>query len=310
MPGSEPPAELAGHLRCRCALRPGLSVHADDAVDPCDFTAHGRMDAGLRVLVLLEGAVDVSYGERRLLVAAERPRGPSGLMVNLTQPELFARRLRKGRHARRVCVCLGGTWLAQMATSTREQDAVGEFMRQHLAVKAFAPSPRLAALAGQLAEPARPPHAPGAAPLLHHLTLESRALAFAAEALSGLLAPAGEPALRSPPSLRPRQASRMQDLHDFLQSDAALGLSLQAIAQQVGMHPNTMQRHFRAQYGTTVVDCVRETRLLRARQALEQGGLSVAQAAEMAGYTSAANFATAFRRRFGLPPKWARMGGC
>ncbi|CFO34701.1 transcriptional regulator [Bordetella pertussis] len=35
---------------------------------------------------------------------------------------------------------------------------------------------------------------------------------------------------------------------------------------------------------------------------LECDGLSVAQAACLAGYTSAANFATAFRRAFGVTP--------
>ncbi|MFQ6685116.1 helix-turn-helix domain-containing protein, partial [Bordetella pertussis] len=34
----------------------------------------------------------------------------------------------------------------------------------------------------------------------------------------------------------------------------------------------------------------------------QAGGLSVAQAACLAGYTSAANFATAFRRAFGVTP--------
>ncbi|MNW09377.1 DNA-binding transcriptional regulator GadX [compost metagenome] len=59
-------------------------------------------------------------------------------------------------------------------------------------------------------------------------------------------------------------------------------------------------------YGTTVFDFVRESRLQRARQALERDGFSVAQAALVAGYNSAANFATAYRKRFGMPPKLAR----
>jgi AraC-like DNA-binding protein len=40
-----------------------------------------------------------------------------------------------------------------------------------------------------------------------------------------------------------------------------------------------------------------------AREALERDGMSVAQAAYIAGYTSAANFATAFRRFFGTTPE-------
>ena len=66
------------------------------------------------------------------------------------------------------------------------------------------------------------------------------------------------------------------------------------------------QRQFRAVYGTTVFDHLRDCRLQRARHALEHDGLTVGQAAVLAGYTSAANFATAYRRRFGMPPKLAR----
>ncbi len=49
-------------------------------------------------------------------------------------------------------------------------------------------------------------------------------------------------------------------------------------------------------------------RLLRARQALEQEGRSVGEAADIAGYTSAANFATAFKRHFGITPRQCREG--
>ncbi|MBP8278605.1 MAG: helix-turn-helix transcriptional regulator, partial [Propionivibrio sp.] len=36
-------------------------------------------------------------------------------------------------------------------------------------------------------------------------------------------------------------------------------------------------------------------------------GVSVARAAEIAGYSSQANFSTAFRRHFGLSPKHYRV---
>ena len=67
-----------------------------------------------------------------------------------------------------------------------------------------------------------------------------------------------------------------------------------------------LQRQFRAVFGTTVFAYLRECRLLRARRALEHDGVTVGQAAMVAGYTSAANFATAYKRRFGHAPKLAR----
>jgi AraC-like DNA-binding protein len=47
-------------------------------------------------------------------------------------------------------------------------------------------------------------------------------------------------------------------------------------------------------------------RLRRAAWALQHGGANVARAAKIAGYASQANFSTAFRRHFGLPPKMYR----
>lgn len=61
-------------------------------------------------------------------------------------------------------------------------------------------------------------------------------------------------------------------------------------------------------FGTTVFDYLRRNRLLRARDALERDRCSIIAAAELAGYTSPANFATAYRRQFGMTPRQSRMG--
>jgi AraC-like DNA-binding protein len=51
-----------------------------------------------------------------------------------------------------------------------------------------------------------------------------------------------------------------------------------------------------------VFEHLRCLRLERARLALERGEVAIAEAAFLAGYASPANFATAFKRRFGLTP--------
>ncbi|MFC3216921.1 helix-turn-helix transcriptional regulator [Comamonas sp. JC664] len=107
--------------------------------------------------------------------------------------------------------------------------------------------------------------------------------------------------------LLPREHQRLRELHAFLASGQADALSMDAIARQAGVNASTLQRQFRSVYGTTVFEFLRECRLQRARQALERDGITVGQAALLAGYTSAANFATAYRRRFGLAPKLARV---
>ena len=72
---SAPPSEgmqasLQRHLQRVRVLRPGLHLHADDTADVQDFTASGEMEVGLRIVLLLEGSVDVSYGQRRVAMSS------------------------------------------------------------------------------------------------------------------------------------------------------------------------------------------------------------------------------------------------
>ena len=56
----------------------------------------------------------------------------------------------------------------------------------------------------------------------------------------------------------------------------------------------------------TVFEYQRGRRLQLAREALEREGASVNEAAWRAGYNSPANFATAFKRHFGITPRQVR----
>ncbi|MES2942315.1 MAG: helix-turn-helix transcriptional regulator [Pseudomonadota bacterium] len=314
-PASGVPGEplLREHIQRMRQLRPGLHLHSDDAHDERDLTAQGEMSAGLRIVLLLEGAVDVSYGQRRVSISssdagAGRPlRGAKALMVSVAERDVFMRHTHKGRYARRLSICLGWDWLAQtaggVAAAAWPSLALQDFQRQHLAMQSWQVSPRAVAIAEQLVRP------PQFEPLLQNLYLESRTLELVAEALgsftsheSGL----ASPAVQAEPGLRPQEHQRMRDLRAFLATGQADELSLDEIARHAGINANTLQKHFRSLHGSTIFDYLRECRLQRARQALERNGLSVGQAAVLAGYTSAANFATAYKRRFGLTPKLAR----
>ena len=296
-PGSLPaePA-LRAHLAHTRRLRPGLLLHWNDAREETDLIAQTVFDAGLRIVLLLEGAVDVSFGPRQVALSSARG-GASAMLVAMTEPEQFTRRARRGVYSRRISLDLGPDWLAQAGAASGELE---HFMRCHLDTRRWQVSPRAAAIAEQIVRP------PQLEPLLQNIYLESRALELAGEALASFHPRASTPPAATPGALRPREYQRLRELHAFLGSGLADGLSLDEIARHAGVNANTLQRQFRAAFGTTVFDHLRECRLLRARHALEHDGLTVGQAARVAGYTSAANFATAYRRRFGLPPKLAR----
>lgn len=289
-------AQLRAHQSRQRELRPGLRLHCEDGCDSCDWTAQAQIDTGLRLVVLLEGQVDVSYGLTQLALA-HRGAGATAALVSVAEPEQFARRARQGVYSRRISLNLGPQWLAQAGGGEAMGLELSRFMHQHLATKHWQLSARASAIAEQIVHP------PAMVPLLQHMYLESHVLELVADALGGLCA-AEPPAAGM--ALLPREHQRLRELQTFLDSGQADALSLDAIARQVGINANSLQRQFRAVFGTTVFDYLREARLQRARQALERDGITVGQAAMVAGYTSAANFATAYRRRFGLAPKLAR----
>lgn len=292
------PAEpaLRAHLAHTRRLRPGLLLHWDDAHEEEDLIAQTELDAGLRIVLLLEGAVDVSYGQRQVALSSARG-GASAALVALAERDQLTRRARRGVYSRRVNLNLGPAWLAQAGTAC---GVLEDFMRRHLDMRRWQMSPRAVAIAEQIVHP------PQFEPLLQSIYLESRALELAGEALATLHRHPSAPPPPAPAALRPREHQRLRELHAFLGSGQADGLSLDEIARHAGVNANTLQRQFRAVFGTTVFDYLRECRLLRARRALEHDGVTVGQAAMVAGYTSAANFATAYKRRFGHAPKLAR----
>lgn len=287
---------LRAHLERSRRLRPGLLLHWEDAREEGDLIAQTEIDEGLRIVLLLEGEVDVSYGRQRVALSCGCG-GASAALVAVAEPEQLTRRARRGAYSRRVNLNLGLGWLAQAGAAP---GALEDFMGRHLAMRRWDLSPRAVAIAERIVHP------PRLEPLLQNIYLESRALELAGEALAGLDRHPGALPSTAAGALRPREHQRLRELHAFLASGRADGLSLDEIARHAGVNANTLQRQFRAVYGTTVFDHLRECRLLRARHALEHDGVTVGQAATVAGYTSAANFATAYRRRFGHPPKLAR----
>ena len=281
------------------ALPSGLIVHRVDARDLQGSEVSAMLKEGLRLALVIGGRADVSFGNLALQLgpAADRALPVQGVLVPVARPERFRRRGMRGAIERTVSITVPWDWLdAWLARDTRGL-ALRAYARSHLACRRWTLSAQAVALVEQILMPG------AAAAGLWNVYLESRVLALLAEAF-GCWDDA--PAQAAPPDggarLRPRDVQRMAQLREWLDSGQADGLSLEAIASHACMSVNTLQRHFRAAWGRTVVDYLRDARLERARLALEQDGMSVTQAAWQAGYTSAANFATAFRRRYGVAP--------
>ncbi len=291
---------LQGHFR-NTRLRPGLSVHTTDACAVHELTTQSVQQESLRIAVVLDGEIDLALGGRRFglgACGAGRKRQPQAAFITLREPELLVRRGRRGGRERKVIVTFSREWL--MECGAGDEPAGGRLralMDRHLAVEHWTPTSRAVALAEQLIHP------PAYALLPQRLYLESRAVELAAETLQGFLA--ATPAV---PRLLPREQARIAQVRELLESGEADAMSLADIARHAGTNASTLQKQFRAVFGTSVFEYLRRGRLLRARQALERDGCSIVEAAGLAGYTCPANFATAYRRLFGITPRQSRAG--
>ena len=292
-------AVLRGRFRL-LNLRCGLSLHSTDTVDVHDLTTQSVTTPGLTVGLFLRGSADISIGSRRFLVAAGT--SPKIFVLSRTEPDLFVRRGMCGNWVRKVTISVPPDWLD--GDRLGSDDRLRRFGRTHGANAVWAPSPRQLHLAERMIGPS--PY--GAA--LESLYLESHALEVVAEALS-CLADRNAPADGSAPGNRDR--ARVRLVCDYLDAHAGEeggdGLRLDDVARHAGMSVSALQRLFRAVHGTSVFEYYRGVRLDRARALLEREQVSVTEASYIAGYGNPANFATAFKRRFGLPPKQVRGRG-
>lgn len=81
--------------------------------------------------------------------------------------------------------------------------------------------------------------------------------------------------------------------------------SLEELARLACMSPSGLRHKFRQAFGQSLGSYQRECRMRCAEQALRRG-VSIQQVAHQMGYAHACNFATAFRRHFGVSPQVAR----
>jgi len=132
---------------------------------------------------------------------------------------------------------------------------------------------------------------------MHRLLAEGVALQLLAHAL-GALAQVIEPPTAA---LSARDMQRLERVREHLHDAPQEAHTLAQLARLACMSPSALRAKFQAAYHCSVFTYLRARRLEVACAKLAQGD-SVQQAAHVAGYRHASNFATAFRQRYGIAP--------
>jgi AraC-like DNA-binding protein len=199
-----------------------------------------------------------------------------------------------GVRLRKVKVSVPLAWIErEIGELSNCSPALHRFFSSHLSHFAFEPTPDLVELAEQISHP--PPSMKGELLTLYR---KARGLELMRLACAALIDQAGE--IDHKPSLmNARQSERVRQ---YIMANLSKNLTIEAIARESGASVSSVQRHFKQQFGMTVFEFIRRKRLEAARDALESRGVTVAEAAWIAGYLSPSSFITAFKKTYGACP--------
>lgn len=290
----------SGYVR----LQEGLSVHFSDVRELQSFTIETQTKPNFGIRVFLEGTVEAKIGDMAIPMAENTGETtgwkPVASLIAQLQPELFVRQARKGGHLRKVVVDMTPEWLESYCQGDEESlSIIREFSKCHLACRSWTPSVHTVAMVEQILNPPELPT------LLYNFYLQSRVFVLIAESLQQLIL---EKDITPRNKLRSQDHQKLQKIDVFLAKNEGIQTTAKMLANEVGVSINTLQRLFHNAYGASVSSFVRQKKMEHARSLLESGSISIAEVSYIAGYGSPANFATAFKRQFGLSPSDVRFG--
>lgn len=264
---------------------PGCVVQRSDFALPADLHSDGIVKPGLFLSIVLEGTgrggtsdgIDrYHYNDNQMIAMAVRAPTP----CNGDAPG--------GSHIRAVGVAFPLPSIHRLGLEREFVELFSTTERPVLSMNLPA-TPRVQALATEMLSPTIKGQA-------GQLLLKAQATELLARSLC---------ALRHHTAIDPPAGNkrvRLQSVKDLMDADPRHPWSIAELARRAGSSRRTFNIQFRAVYGVNANDYLRNKRLGLAREALVHQNLSVTEAAYVAGYSSPANFATAFRKYFGAAP--------
>lgn len=265
-------------------LPSGFSLTLQESYAEADFETRALRPANVLLHLVLDGQVDANIAGDPLHISREEDKPVQLVMSALSEPAPFQRRIRKGQMLRKLSVVIEWDWLEARGVS-KDVAMSGD---RH----------RISSWAARSTDMMRAEHLFKAGLTHGHpapdLQFASEALGFSLieQAIEGLLTPRHTGCAK--------QREKITRMEQFGCRPGPIP-HLSELAAMGGMSVSSLRRLFHTTYGQTVHERLRDLRLDHAAEELASG-TSVAQAAHIAGYASPTAFATAFRRKTGLPP--------
>jgi AraC-like DNA-binding protein len=105
------------------------------------------------------------------------------------------------------------------------------------------------------------------------------------------------------PALSGHERTAVHDARERLLADMRQPPTLGDLADAVGLTEKRLNAGFRALFGVTVFEALRNERLDHARLAFHSGAVTLKEVSFRVGYNHVTNFINAFTQRYGAPPR-------
>lgn len=239
--------------------------------------------------MLYEGKIDFSVQGKPYHFSATRNK-PILFANIVAEHTSFQRHLSKSQYVRKINVCFDKDWLYQRCRHLNDRESLNRIFcpgNRVILLQDFAAIYRLAI------------------PLLQHDKNADLFKQIQAEQLSLTI-------LCKVMELIDEQEHNLQHCTfggreiDITEYAINLGmehqLTLEQVCKKINVSSSTLQRKIKSKFGCTYAAKIKEIKLSHAKSQLEKTQMSIGEIAYEAGYHYAANFITAFRRRFKTTP--------
>lgn len=98
------------------------------------------------------------------------------------------------------------------------------------------------------------------------------------------------------------QVNKIKQVHDYMKDNLSSRFTIEELAKKFAMNSTTLKTVFKDVYGTSIAAHIKEHRMEKAAQLLQETELNINQIASEVGYESQSKFSAAFKDYFSLSP--------
>ena len=100
-----------------------------------------------------------------------------------------------------------------------------------------------------------------------------------------------------------KQLAKVQELSLFIRDNYAAPHRIKTLTSRSGLSPSKLQESFKLLYDRTVVDYIRNVRLIQAEELIKANDLSISEIVYAVGFTSRSYFSKIFKNKYNFSPK-------